>query len=416
VTSDLYPLTANWSTSGRCQRRLGLGEHVAMVRALDRAGNYSDLLKRTVVVDVLPPTDELGNRIYQADPPHLPLGQQVDLYGVANDAGNAPAPSRPEELLGTLDGLFDATIWLGLPTVFDNDDGVSLAWLGDFNNDRLADVAVGLPAAEGDNGRVVVVYGRAGDWPAPDDVEPIADSRTSFVGKRGPFGGFGGSGLGATLSRQATQTAMASPICSSATPQRTLLPSVWQHLPLGRDCSWTVPPTAGACSATSRSGLLWPPPGACRRRQRRRAGRLARGGEHRHDHDGLPAVGHADLVRRTVRGQDGRRPDRHRLRFSTLTGVGDLDGDQYDDFAVTSGATVYLFLGNDGLASSPPNPPPSPCPRPTPPLQRHSDPQVVSLGDVDGDGLDDLIYQSGDTPQLILGIRERTGRAQPGQL
>ena len=41
-----------------------------------------------------------------------------------------------------------------------------MAWLGDFNNDRLADLVLGLPAAEGGDGRVSVVYGRAGDWPA----------------------------------------------------------------------------------------------------------------------------------------------------------------------------------------------------------------------------------------------------------
>jgi hypothetical protein len=54
-------------------------------------------------------------------------------------------------------------VWLGLSTIFDNDQGAQAAWLGDFDNDRMADLAVGLPAAAEGAGQVIVVYGRAGD-------------------------------------------------------------------------------------------------------------------------------------------------------------------------------------------------------------------------------------------------------------
>ena len=32
---------------------------------------------------------------------------------------------------------------------------------------------------------------------------------------------------------------------------------------------------------------------------------------------------------------------------NALTGVGDMDGDQYDDFVLTQGNTLHLFVGND---------------------------------------------------------------------
>ena len=163
------------------------------VRAFDKAGNESDALHRTIIVDVVPPTSELTNRTYLSDPPpHVPTDQQLDLYGVANDAGRVPEPSRPVELVGELDGIDDATIWLELSSVNDDDDGVSVAWLGDFNGDRLSDLAVGLPAAEGGAGEVTVIYGRAGDWPTPHDAELLADSRTSLVGDSG-------AGIGDTI-------------------------------------------------------------------------------------------------------------------------------------------------------------------------------------------------------------------------
>ncbi|MCD6290913.1 MAG: FG-GAP repeat protein, partial [Anaerolineae bacterium] len=181
-TSKRHPLQASWTAQWTLpDAKSASGRHVARVRALDRAGNEA-ILTRSFIVDVLPPTTELSNRIYVTNPPHVLAGHPHTLYGVSNDAGHAPKPPHPKELVGKLHSLNDATIWLGLPTVWDNDEGVTLAWLGDFNNDRLADAVLGLPAAEGGKGRVVVVYGRAGNWPAPVDMENLYNSRTVLIG------------------------------------------------------------------------------------------------------------------------------------------------------------------------------------------------------------------------------------------
>ena len=83
----------------------------------------------------------------------------------------------------------DTTVWLGLSSIADNDEGVVAAWIGDYDNDRLADLAVGLPASD----RVIVLYGRAGDWAVPPDLQMLEESQTQVTGAEG-------SGLGALLS------------------------------------------------------------------------------------------------------------------------------------------------------------------------------------------------------------------------
>ena len=68
--------------------------------------NEGDALERTIIVDVVPPTDELTSRTYLSNPPHHQTGQPLTFHGVANDAGNVPQPSRPAELVGTLSRVF----------------------------------------------------------------------------------------------------------------------------------------------------------------------------------------------------------------------------------------------------------------------------------------------------------------------
>ncbi|MBN1666560.1 MAG: hypothetical protein JW862_05710, partial [Anaerolineales bacterium] len=93
------------------------GQHSVAVRAFDQAGNPSAALERTLVVDVVPPTSELTNRSFLGDDPvHLQVGEAVEFHGVANDTGNTPKPPRPAALVGSLDSINAATIWLG----FDN--------------------------------------------------------------------------------------------------------------------------------------------------------------------------------------------------------------------------------------------------------------------------------------------------------
>ena len=60
-------------------------------------------------------------------------------------------------------------------------------WLGDVNGDRLGDLAVGLPGANGGTGKVVVVNGSPGGWPVPNigDLEFLKDNTPSYVGTAG---------------------------------------------------------------------------------------------------------------------------------------------------------------------------------------------------------------------------------------
>ncbi|MEZ4591413.1 MAG: hypothetical protein R3D55_09765 [Chloroflexota bacterium] len=163
-----YPLSANWNglwelpTTENAQ-----GEHAVYLRAYDAYGNVSTIT-RTLFIDVLPPTNGLTNRAFvQATPHHVPGGQPVPLYGVASDAGNNPLPAAPADLNGDLHSINDATVWLQVDNLSEKDGGAMVAWLGDVNGDRLGDLAVGLPGANGGTGKVVVVNGRSGNWPIP---------------------------------------------------------------------------------------------------------------------------------------------------------------------------------------------------------------------------------------------------------
>lgn len=189
-----FPTTASWQHDWRLPGgNAAQGRHTVRVRAFDRAGNRSTVGERTIVVDVLPPGDGLTNRRFETDPPSYGAGSPVDLRGLANDAGNGPLAPRPAALAGTLGSLEDATVWISPDSVGEDDGGVSATWLGDFNGDRLADLAVGLPAAADGAGRVALVYGRPGGFALPPTPELIGDSPTTYVGEAG-------AGIGAHVS------------------------------------------------------------------------------------------------------------------------------------------------------------------------------------------------------------------------
>ncbi|MCB0244733.1 MAG: FG-GAP repeat protein, partial [Anaerolineae bacterium] len=191
------PLSANWSGTWTLSTAASSqGEHSVRVRAFDLAHNLSAIVERTFIVDVHAPTDEMTNRAYLSEPPSTPANQPLTLYGVANDGGRIPLPATPADLVGTLNSIADATIWLQPDSIAENDNGVTISWIGDFNGDRLADFAVGFPAAAAGAGKVVIVNGQAGDWAIPrlGDAESLADGRISFVGTAG-------AGLGSVITR-----------------------------------------------------------------------------------------------------------------------------------------------------------------------------------------------------------------------
>lgn len=390
------PLSVDWSFTWQLPNAESTqGEHTVAIQAFDRAGNQSDVVRRTLVVDVVPPASDLVRPADPEDPPQYRVGEVISLTGVANDVGHLPAPSRPEELVGTLHSISDATVWLGLHSIEDNDLGVSAAWLGDFNGDRLADLVLGLPAAESGAGRVTVVYGRAGGWTVPPDADPLAASLTSFVGPAAA--GIGGSVIAAG---DVNGDGLYDLLIGDPAGDRVYL--VFGHTAaLGRDLELDGPRQSTWTVLTAPAGEsigTW----------------LGAAGDVNGDgfDDLLIGATGADGKAYLLLGQIG--PWYETLDVSVeaaavietdaagayLTGVGDTNSDQRDEFVVTDGNTIYLFEGRLSL-----NPrfgePFALADRDWEFSSTDVRPQVVALGDVDGDGRADFIYANGNTPQLV---------------
>ena len=110
----------------------------------------------------------------------------MTIAGVADEGGHLPLPAAPADLTLGMDVFDDSAVWLGLSSIHDNDGGVLAAWIGDFNADRLSDLAVGLPGPAGDAGQVVrALRPRRGAGPVPPDLEMLAASPTRFTGASG---------------------------------------------------------------------------------------------------------------------------------------------------------------------------------------------------------------------------------------
>ena len=372
------------------------GYHNLRVRAFDLAGNWPTSLERNIIIDVLPPTDELVNRAYIYEFPHVPANAPHTFDGVANDVGNVPQPSRPTELVGGVDSIDDATIWLGLSDIHENDSGVNVAWIGDFNGDRRGDLLVGLPASADGAGRVVVVYGRSGNWPIPNNQEMLANASTSFMGLTGatiggkimPAGDVNGDGLADLL------------IGDPANNRVFLIFGKPTYFggdlvldgPQGSNWSVLVPPagqtigqylgSAGDVNGDGYADLL------------------------------IGATGAADMAY-LIMGQStawwpsipintvaAARIDQ--AGTAMLTGLGDLDGDFRDEFALGINNQLYLFEGKGSYA-----------PRAGTWLSLSSatdslssvdaNPNAVGLGDVNGDHIDDFIYSNGSSQILSYG-------------
>ncbi|MCA9942248.1 MAG: FG-GAP repeat protein, partial [Anaerolineales bacterium] len=372
------------------------GYHNLRVRAFDQAGNWPVYLDRNIIIDVLPPTDELVNRAYIYEYPHVPANEPHTFEGVANDVGNVPQPSRPVELVGDVDGMEDATIMLGLSNIHENDAGVNVAWIGDFNGDRRGDLLVGLPASADGAGRVAVVYGRSGDWPVPDEQEMLAEAKSSFIGVDGaavgaqvmPAGDVNGDGLADIL------------IGDPANNRVFLI--FGKNTYFGTDVQLDGP-------QGSNWTVLVPPQGQTIGQYLGAAGDV--------NGDGyadllIGATGSADMAY-LIMGQTNEwwpslpintiaaaRIDQ--AGSAMLNGVGDLDGDFYDEFAVGTNSQLYLFEGKSSFT-----------PRAGTWLTLSSaaesfsssdlNPEAVGLGDVDGDNIDDFIYSNGSSQVLAFG-------------
>jgi hypothetical protein len=317
------------------------GRHTIAFRARDLAGNVSSdtALVRSFVVDMVPPTDDLiTTEFLNSVPPEVQVGVPLVLNGRSDDTGNAPRPSRPQPLNGTLDALQGATVWLMPDTAAEIDASSQATWLGDINGDGRGDLAVGLPAGANGAGWVVVVDGRGGDWPSVPDVEALAASGSRFVGRTGAAIGGLVAPAGDTNADGYNDFLIGDPANGQT------------YLILGRD--------GGYGRETILNGATL-------------------GGRVRFDTPGVRLVAPAGDVNRDgaddlllgyggrlylVSGRIGAWPEQAAAPMDALaswplpntavaTGVGDTNGDSFDDLAIGDSATgtLQLWLGRADL-------------------------------------------------------------------
>ncbi|MCA9952037.1 MAG: hypothetical protein KDE48_20445, partial [Anaerolineales bacterium] len=400
-TDDSYPLTANWSGAWTLANSDGAqGKHDVRVRAFDKAGNIGPITEGNIVVDLLAPTTEMTNRAFLAAPPSVAANQALDLYGVANDAGRNPLTATPRELAGTLDSINDATILLQLDALTDDDNGVTLSWIGDFNGDRLADLAVGLPAAANGAGEVVLVEGAGGDWAVPrlGETDYLGESRSIFTGAVGAglgsviayAGDVNGDGLGDML------------VGDPANNRVFLVRGRVTDLPEGQ-------------TLTASNGAQWlellPPAGMTIGTAVASAGDV--NGDTLDDFligasDGANSI--AYLILGDLQQNDAVDISEFAAAAISMgaggalsvSGVGDVDDDEIDDFAVGFGGLVYLFKGSEMFAQ---------LDTISMTLADAADsfagsdavPTIVPFGDLNNDDIGDFGFTSGAVPQVVLG-------------
>ncbi len=389
---------ATWSTVWELPNIESVqGYHSVKIRAFDEAGNWPVTLERKIIVDVIPPSDELTERTYLYNFPQVPAGSAHTFHGVANDAGNVPQPSRPVDLSGSLNSLTDATIQLGLASIDDSVGGVHATWIGDFNGDRRDDLLVGLPAAAGGRGQISIIYGRSGDWPVPNEQEMLANSPSSFVGAPG-------AGLGniASPAGDVNGDGRADLLIGDPANNRAFV-VFGQSSYLGTNVELTAPKSAYWW-------LLSPPAGETIGTYLGGAGDVNGDGFD----DLLIGAGGAANNAYLLLGQGA--PINNKtipLKYTaaakisgagaaTLTGLGDVNGDHKDEFGLGSGGKVYIFEGKGSYAPQA-GKSLSLSDAATSLGSADSRPQLAALGDINGDHLDDFIYSSGGNQQVVYG-------------
>ena len=370
------------------------GEHTLRLRAADDYGNVT-ILEQTVFVDLLPPTAELTDRRFTAETvAHVPLNQPLPLQGVANDAGRNPIAAGPIALEGTLDAIDDATIWLQPDSYEDDDAGVTVTWIGDYNGDRLGDLALGFPNNSDGRGKVVIVTGRAGGWPTPNlgDSEQLFGKQPTFFGELGaglgatiaPAGDFDGDGFEDMLVGDLANNRIFL-VYGTAGQQGSnlLLDGVklgkWDEisLPAGGSESFTTQFIgAGDVNNNSFSDILIATDTAVY---------LLAGG--------TPATtgNVSELAAASLA-----------VGNASVAGVGDATGDMVDDFVIATGGAVYLFSGSGGYVAAGGS---SLSTVTAVQSFATSDaaPTVIGAGDLNGDGFADFAFTNGDNPTVVYG-------------
>ena len=389
-----YPLTANWNSTWTLPGGESVqGEHSVKTRAYDRAGNVSQVVEKTIVIDVLRPTDDLSNRTFLSDPPHFQDGATITLDGVANDGGNLPLAPVPADLVGNLHSISDATIWLQPDSFAEVSNNMQVTWLGDYNGDRLADLAVGLPAANDGDGKVVIVLGAAGDWPVPDLGAALAEATTSFTGITGAGVGQYLQSAGDVNSDGFADLLIGDPaneraflIFGSLAGRGTdlLLDGIasndWVELTTSTAAAIQDVAGAGDVNGDGFDDILMS---------------VASG-------EAYLLLGEASPIWSVLDMDSIAATIVDTANSASVASVGDINDDQLADYAVGVGNTVYLFAGQLGLAN-----------HDQAPLTMgdalatfaSSDgrPTIVPLGDVNGDAIADFIYSNGTAPTVVFG-------------
>ncbi|NLG26548.1 MAG: hypothetical protein GX557_01470, partial [Chloroflexi bacterium] len=365
--------TYDWTVGEGAQ-----GEHTVSVRAVDRSGNQSQVFTETIVVDRVAPASSVHTGADAEVPPAVKANTAFTLAGVADEGGHLPEPAVAADFGTGMDVFDDASLWLGVATISENDGGVLAAWIGDMNADRLADLAVGLPGPSGDTGRVAVLYGRAGGWPSAPDLEMLATARTRFAGAAG-------ARLGSLLAAAGDTNGdnMADLLIGERDSTRAFL-IFGNPGPLGNvdlDAGQTGYRTLLQAPATIRG--------------------LAAAGD-------VDADGYADLLIRAdgtaylLRGHQGPWDetvyvaDEAAFSWSDVTGalgVGDVDGDERGEWVTMAASQVALHGLSSGGSLEPP----------TTLASADTAPRVAALGDIDGDSRADWIYTTGGNRVLIYG-------------
>ncbi|MDT8305667.1 MAG: hypothetical protein RRC07_07000, partial [Anaerolineae bacterium] len=351
------------------------GDHEVLVRAIDRSRNESAVLSDTITVDSVAPSS-IVNRGADLDvPPAVAANSTFTLTGVADEGGHLPLPAVAADFRTGMDVFDDSSLWLGLSSVHDNDGGVLATWIGDFNANRLADLAVGLPGPAGDAGQVTVLYGRAGGWPSAPDLEMLAESRTHFNGAAG-------ARLGSYLAAagDANGDNYADLLIGERNSTRAFL-IFGNPGPLGN--------VALEAGQTGYRTLLQAPANA-------NIQGLAAAGDA--DGDGLEDIlitagGTAYLLL----GRGNPWPETVDVAteavksWASVTGalgVGDVDNDQRSEWVTTAANEIVLYSWNStGTSLS----------------TTDVAPRAGALGDVDDDGKADWLYADGDSRTLVYG-------------
>ena len=368
----------------------------------------SETYVETVTLDLLAPTAELTDRAYLADPPSVQTNVALELNGVANDGGRNPAPSTPSELAGTLDSLGDATTLFELTSLSDDDNGVALAWLGDVNGDRLADLAVGLPSAENGAGTVTILRGRGGDWPIPrlGESDYLAQANSIFKGQAGagvgsviaPAGDINGDGLSEFLIGDETNSRV--------------------YLIRGRVGIYGNDNELDGSDGYERLELL-PPDGMTI------GGAVAPAGDVNNDgrDDFLIRASSATtssvyLVLGDVKSLDPVAVDQLAAAAfhttspdATIGTVGDINSDAMDEFAIGYGGQVHVYRGSNVYVNG------SALDYETGSadfsfVSADAHPTFVRLHDLGNNGGSDFGYTSGTTPQIVFGDENETFTVQ----